>query len=279
MRPNDTDAPNIVVLVPVEPVRSRKFELLQFVEVALKVVTPELLLLTETNPVCGVPGYASETLVVPSVYVPLVVPLMFKVTGIVVWAPPLPGVMVMDPCCVEKMLVALANTLMVTLLEALTWLLLADTFSQLVKFAGVVVKLKETGVALEVVRVIDADADWLVNALNVTELGLAAITPPLDPPLQLPPAGQKVTGTCTSVPPPVDVGCSVNEPLQVTPPFEQTVLATLTNMSVGAVPEFGFTEKKPPVTLVMVKFPEPPTETSTLVVVPVRATGFGVALS
>src|SRR5271165_404942 len=143
-------------------------------------------------------------------------PFTFRVTGITVCAPPLPGVMVIDPVCWVVILTALAYTFRVAELLALTLLVFSETESQELPLFGVVVKLKEIGVVLAVVRLTVVDTAAPVVVLNVTEVGLAEITPPV-PPHPLP--GQKETETTTSVPPPeAEVGCSVIEPLQATPP-------------------------------------------------------------
>src|SRR6185369_4725835 len=97
------------------------------------------------------------------------------------------------------------------------------------------------------------------------------VAPPPPPP---PEPGVNVTATVTSLPPPGPVGCTVRLPLQVTPPFEQTVLETDTVKLVGAVPPVSLTVKKQPVGW-MVNGPEPETETSTFNRVPARATGLG----
>jgi hypothetical protein len=91
---------------------------------------------------------------------------------------------------------------------------------------GVVVRVKEIAVVLAVVKLTVVDTATPVKVLKVTELGLAEMTPLVVVPPHEP--GQKVTWTTTSVPPPEEVGCSVKEPLQVTPPFEQLVFATET---------------------------------------------------
>src|SRR5438874_5160793 len=94
-----------------------------------------------------------------------------------VGVPPADGVIVIDPVCVVKILLALANTLMVTGLLALTLVLLTATDSQEVLLAGVVVTLKETAVALAVDNCTELEVDWPVTVFNVTEGGLATIVP------------------------------------------------------------------------------------------------------
>ena len=103
-------------------------------------------------------------------------PLTFNVTGITVCAPPLPGTMVIDPVCWVVMLVALANTLMVTVLLELTCELLADTESQEAPLVGVVEKLKGIGAVLAVDSVTEVATDWPVNVLSVNGLGSAEMT-------------------------------------------------------------------------------------------------------
>lgn len=67
------------------------------------------------------------------------------------------------------------------------------------------------------------------------------------------------------------------EPAQVTPPLEHAVLAKETVKLSGACPP-PLTEKNPPLG-VSVYAPEPEVVTCTEVVVPVKATGLGLALS
>src|SRR5712692_4638096 len=100
--------------------------------------------------VCGVPGNANDTLVELAVYVELEDPLTFNVTGITVCDPPLPGVIVIDPVWLLVMPVVLANTLRVAGLLTVTLLVFCVTNSQEVLFVGVVVKVNEIGVVLDV---------------------------------------------------------------------------------------------------------------------------------
>src|ERR1017187_1412886 len=176
------------------------------------------------------------------------------------------------------MLVALAYTFRVAELLALTLLLFCDTDSQELPLAGVVEKLNVIGVVLAVDRPTVVETACPVVVLNVTELGLAEMTPLVPPPPPHAP-GQKVTVTGTSVPPEAEVGCSVIEPLQVTPPFEQLAFVTETMKLAGAVSAVSLTEKKLPTLLVIVNGPEPDTATCTFKAVPESATGFGVALN
>src|SRR6266567_5251776 len=97
--------------------------------------------------------------------------------------------------------------------------------------------------------------------------------------LPLPPApGVNVTPIETSVPPDAEVGCSVIEPLQLTPPKEQLVFKTDTVKTAGAVSDVSLMLKKVPLVWI-VNGPEPATATCTFITVPDKATLLGVALN